>query len=83
MKKKITPTSKQLEIMKEYWSHLNRLTNKYRFEIEQLEFKMEKVTGIKGIEFIWDDMGQGIIGIGNFERTMDLLQIEELEKNEE
>ncbi len=41
---------------------------------------MEKETGIKGIEFIKDNMFCGDwIGIGNVDRTMRLYQREELE----
>ena len=78
MKKKITPTSKQLEIMKEYWKLLKRKEENYYNEVEMLEKEMSEIVGIKNLVFFHCD-GE-VCGIGNQERTLGLIQREELEK---
>jgi len=79
-KYKIKPTAKQLEIIKLYWKMLCAEQDKLWLMIGELERKMSKETGIKDLEFIQDSMFDGEwVGVGNVDRTMGLLQREDLE----
>lgn len=78
MKKKITPTSKQLEIMKEYWASLQAEIAEFDSIVTQLENEMSIATGINDLEFFNCD--GDYCGIGNFDRTMKLIEREKLEK---
>ena len=79
-KYKIKPTAKQLEIIKLYWKMLCAEQDKLWLRIGELERKMSKETGIKDLEFIQDSMfGGEWVGVGNVDRTMGLLQREDLE----
>jgi hypothetical protein len=77
-KKKITLTSKQLEIMKEYWASLQAELAEFNSIVAQLENELSIATGIDNLEFFNCD-GE-YVGIGNLERNMPLIQSEELEK---
>jgi len=80
-KYKITPTKKQLEIMSKYWAIFQEHQNIFYKSMFSLEKDMERLTKIKGIEFIKDDMcGGDFIGIGDVNRNMSLIQAETLEK---
>ena len=68
-KYKVTP--KLESKCKKYWNELKIIEEKFYGEIFQLERKMEKELKIKGIEFFFSD--NDIVGIGNAERTMELL----------
>lgn len=72
------PTKKQLELMKEYWKLLKRKEENYYNEVEMLEKEMSEIVGIKNLVFFHCD-GE-VCGIGNHERTLGLIQREELEK---
>lgn len=75
---KITP--ERLKTIRAYWKLLEEYQSELDMRIVQLEVGMAKDTKIKGIEFIRDEMcGGGWIGVGNINRTMGLLQGEELE----
>lgn len=77
---KIKPTKKQLGIIKLYWKMLKAEQEKLWMRIGELERSMSKETGIKDLEFIQDSMfGGEWVGVGNSERTMALLQGEDLE----
>jgi len=79
-KYKIKPTDKQLEIIKLYWKMLCAEQDKLWMRIGELERKMSKETGIVDLEFIQDSMfGGEWVGVGNVDRTMGLLQREDLE----
>ena len=79
-KYKIKPTAKQLEIIKLYWKMLCAEQDKLWMRIGELERAMSKETGIVDLEFIQDSMfGGEWIGVGNVDRTMMLLQREDLE----
>ena len=79
-KYKIKPTEKQLEIIKLYWKMLCAEQDKLWLRIGELERKMSKETGIVDLEFIQDSIfGGEIMGVGNVDRTMGLLQREDLE----
>ena len=78
MKKyKIKITKKLLKQLKPFWIGLQAIENVFHKEVWSLEKKMEKKTGIKGIEFFQCD-GE-YVGIGNTERTMPLIQRKKLE----
>ena len=72
-KYKIKPPSKK--VLKKYWDELEVAENHFSEWVGKIEAKMEKETGIKGIEFFRDTMcGDGYVGIGNMDRTMKLQQ---------
>lgn len=73
---KITP--KILRILKAYTRLFKKIEGKYYSSIDKLEKQMRKETGIKDIEFFFCD-GE-FSGIGNNERTMELIDRYKLEK---
>jgi len=73
----IKPTKKQFELMKEYWKLLKRREKNYYNEVATLETEMSEIVGIKNLVFFHCD-GE-VCGIGNHERTLGLIQREELE----
>ena len=79
-KYKIKPTRKQLKVMRECWAQLKLDETAYYDTVRSNEVWMEKETGIKGIEFVRDEMmGGEWVGVGNGDRTMRLVQNKELE----
>lgn len=56
---------------KEYFEELDKIENRFHKAVYRLEKRMEKETGISGIEFFWCD--NEIVGIGNVGRTMKLI----------
>jgi len=76
-KYKIKPTDKQLEIIKLYWKMFTAEEAKFYARVGKLERKMSKKTGIKDLEFFQADGDW--CGVGNADRTMGLLQREDLE----
>lgn len=74
---KIKPTQAQLKEIKRYYELFKEAETIYWVEMAKYEVRMEKATGIKGIEFILCD-GE-IVGVGNIDRTMRLIHREELE----
>jgi len=80
MKKKypIKPTEKQLEIMKLYWAMLQTELSIFYAYVGNLERDMSDATKIDGLEFFSSD--NEFVGIGNYDRTLNLIQREELEK---
>ena len=68
--KKIKPPSKKL--IEAYWQIVEDIENEYANEIDMLEERMRKETGIEDLEFFYGLDG-GICGIGNASRTMDLI----------
>lgn len=78
MKKyKIKKNKQLIRKLKPYWKKLQELVDIHRGLVFTLEKKMEKETGIKGIEFFWSDLGE-YVGIGNADRTMPLIHDREL-----
>jgi hypothetical protein len=77
-KYKIKVTKKLIKQLKPYWKELRQIENKFYDKLYEIEKKMEKITGIKGIEFFQCDGYYA--GIGNVNRTMPLIQRDELEK---
>jgi len=81
MKKKysINPTEKQLNLMKLYWAMLQTELSMFYSRVGQLEKDMSDDTKIDGLEFFQSD--NDFVGVGNYDRTLKLIQREELEKN--
>ena len=81
MKKKypIKPTEKQLNLMKLYWAMLQTELSMFYSRVGQLEKDMSDDTKIDGLEFFQSD--NDFVGVGNYDRTLKLIQREELEKN--
>lgn len=81
MKKKypITPTKKQLKILKEGWKSLQTEVDKFYRMVRIIEEDVELRSGIDGVEFFMCD--NSYVGIGNVSRTMKLIQQEALEDN--
>jgi hypothetical protein len=75
----VKPNKKQSKEMKRYWKLLLNEIETHNIKVRELEESMEDQTGIKGIEFFRAYEGD-YCGIGNAERTMKLIQSEELEK---
>jgi hypothetical protein len=78
MSYKIKKTKKLIKKLQKYWKEYCRLDNDFRKNMHELEQRMEKETGIKGIELFWCD--NECVGIGNEMRTMELIKMEELEE---
>jgi len=80
MKKKysVKPTEKQLNIMKLYWSMLQTELSLFYGKVGQLERDMSDATMIDSLEFFQVD--NDFVGVGNYDRTLKLIQREELEK---
>jgi len=80
MKKKypVKPTKKQLGIMKKYWAMLQTELSLFSSKAGQLEKDMSDATKIDDLEFFSVD--SEFVGIGNYDRTLKLIQREELEK---
>ena len=74
---KIKITKKQIKQLKGYWKELIEINRQHHHAVYELEKRMEKMTGIKNIEFFKCD--NEYVGIGNSERTMKLIQRRKLE----
>jgi hypothetical protein len=74
---KYPKTKKLIKQLKPYSEKYSKIANKFWKDVYKLEQIMEKVTGIKGIEFYHCD-GE-IAGIGNADRSMSLIHWRELE----
>jgi len=81
MKKKypIKPTEKQLNLIKLYWAMLQTELSLFSSKAGQLEKDMSDATKIDDLEFFSVD--SEFVGVGNYDRTLKLIQREELEKN--
>ena len=80
MKKKysVKPPEKQLNLMKLYWAMLGCEKTRFFAKVYELEKKMCEDTGIDDLEFFQVD--NDFVGIGNLDRTMNLIHANELEK---
>ena len=76
-KYKIKKTNKLIKKLCPYWRVYNSIKDKYYKAVNKLNTKMEKETGIKGIEIFESEYG---VGIGNADRTMKLIHGDELKK---
>ena len=79
MKKKypITPTKKQIKIMKKYHKLYEAVEDAWWKNVYELEVGMSKETGIDELEFFRCD-GE-YVGVGNVERTMRLIMRKKLD----
>ena len=75
----IKPTHSQIEEMKRWWKVKNTAESIFLESIGLIEANMRKNTGIKDIEFFWNDHGE-ICGVGNESKTMRLIHDTELER---
>ncbi len=75
---KIKITPKQLKRLKYWWDIFQQVENKYWKLIGDLERKISRDVGIKGIEIFRSD-GEAV-GIGNYDRTMPLIQRDKLDE---
>ncbi len=78
MKKYKKLTQNQIDIMKIYWWFMQRELTSFYKKVDELQNDMAKHTKIKDIEFI-SASEEPFIGIGNFSRTIQLYQRDELE----
>jgi hypothetical protein len=74
----VKPTKKQLKAMKIWWAMFKKEQDKFYKEVQSLEIGMSDAVGINGLEFFMCD--NEYVGIGNYDRTLKLLQKEYLEK---
>ena len=63
--------------LKPYWKEMRERQTSFFRNLSEIEARMEKETKIKGIEFFYCD-GE-IVGIGNADRTLELIHDSELE----
>jgi hypothetical protein len=75
---KIKLSKKQLETIKQCWKVFKKEEEYFYKAISRIEERMSKETGIEGMEFFICDGDW--CGIGNADRTLKLIQREELEK---
>jgi len=73
---KIKITSKIKKKINILWQEYLCIENEYFFNIQNLEDRFAKETGIKDIEIFFS--GDGAVGIGNTSRTMPLIQREDI-----
>ena len=78
MKKKIKVDKELIIKLKPYWNQLQNIENEFYRKVYKLEKEMSKEVGIKNLEFFMCDNSH--VGIGNLDRTMRLIQRDELEK---
>lgn len=78
MKKyKYFKTPKLIKRLKPFLITYKLIEDNYWKEINKLEKSIEELTGIPGIEFFFCD--NECVGLGNAERTMELIRWEEIE----
>ncbi len=68
---KIKVTKKLIKQLKPYWEMLKNSEDDFYRSIREIEMKMERETGIKGIQFHMCDNEH--VGIGNLDRSMRLI----------
>ncbi len=76
MKHKMKKTKKLIKKLKLFWKEQEILTDKYLLRLYTLERKMSKELKIKDMEFFFSD--NSIVGIGNVDRSMELIYDSEL-----
>ena len=74
----LKPTKKQLKVMKLFWAMLQTEISLFYGKVGKLERDMSDGTLIDGLEFFQSD--NDFVGVGNYDRTLNLIQREELEK---
>ena len=74
---KIKKTRKLVKDLRPYWLELNKLEMAFMRKVMRLERKMGRELGIEDIEFIGHC---DYFGIGNVTRTMELVDMWEMER---
>lgn len=74
-------SNKKVELLKCYWKMMENQELVFYKKISDIEKLMcqDKDLGIKDLEFIWVD--GSIVGIGNYSRTINLIQGGDLNEN--
>jgi hypothetical protein len=72
-----SPDKKLKKKLTHWWGIYRMIEDEFWENIKETEKKMAKDTGIKDIEFFFND--GFAVGIGNSSRTIKLIQAEELE----
>jgi len=76
----IEVTKELFKQIKPFWKEFKKIRERYDIKLRKLKERMEKKTGIDGIEFFFCD--NDIAGIGNVQRTMPLIRDNDLETGE-
>lgn len=71
-------TKKQINQLKPFWKDMQRVNDSYFESLDKIEKKMSDKLGIKYLEFFWCD--NYIVGIGDANRKIKLVQRDKLEK---
>ena len=74
---KIKKNKELIRKLKPFWKEMRMEQSKFHRKLAEIEKRMEKATKIEGMEFFWCD--DGIVGIGNTDRTLELISDSELE----
>lgn len=75
---KVKPNKKQMTVLREYWKQFKAMEDRHWGRVARMEESMSQDTGLEGLEFFMCD--NAVVGIGNGQRTMRLIQREVLEK---
>ena len=74
---KIKKTKELIKKFKPFWSEFIKIENKYYGDMFDLQVEMSKSLKIKDLEIFFCD--NEAVGVGNLDRTMELIRREELE----
>jgi hypothetical protein len=74
---KIPKTGDLILDLKPFWNEAREAEIDFHIKLAEIESRMYEKTKIEGIEFYFCD--NSIVGIGNFDRTMELIHDSELE----
>jgi hypothetical protein len=74
---KIKKTPELILDLKPFWNEAREAEIEFRIKLSEIESRMYEKTRIEGIEFFFCD--NAIVGIGNFERTMELIHDADLD----
>lgn len=75
---KTKKTKKLIAQLKPYWKAYRKLSGEFHRKVYALEKQMSKEMGVKNMQFFMCD--NEVVGIGNLNRTMDLVHGRDLEK---
>ena len=79
---KYPKTPELIEKLKPFWNEMREAQGRFENEIAAIESRMHDATGIDGIEFWTSDMDEGIVGIGTWDRSMELIHDSELDRDD-
>ena len=80
MSAKIKKTPELIAKLKPFWKEMREAEHEFQMKLSAIELRMYGATGIEGIEFWMSDMDEGIVGIGNVDRSMELIHDTEFEE---